>query len=355
MPGNVTARDRLWLAVASRPASLCAAVFAFSLVTFLISPHFVRELLFYNFADRYAAFKLSKTFGQFLANNFSSPGIIFTLIFIGGIGYGFSLPHLRKLAVFQIIQLVGAVVQFGHTQDFSPQHHYLVLAMMLPWATLFVAVGLQAFQWRLALCLIPLGVLTTTLSFTSWSKGVPDMARAVIGAVEGAPMTRDDLSEWLRLGETMDAVLLSHGFGRIYILGASTTFNSSALLAINRSLSQKFRTPDFVDYSHDIDKRDGFPDDLLHARYVMVADPVQINAAFDPAEQQIIAAPAREFLEGSGIAVAFEKMPYQFEFDGGLMYTMGGGLRKNFPADKVNVLIYRKIRNLTAGEVGQII
>jgi hypothetical protein len=332
------------LSVFRRAAMLGGGVLAFTALMFVVSPHFTRNLLSYNFADRYAAFRESKTFWQFLANTFSSPGVVFILLFLGGLAYGFSVPHLRKLVVFQVVQFVGAVAHFGHTQDFGPHHHYLLLALMLPWATLLVTVGLQEFRWRFAACLIPVGILATTLSFTSLSSAMPATLWPMIGVVDGAPLTRGDLAEWRRLGETMDEILLSHGYGRVYVLGASTTINSSALLSLNRSLDENFRTPDFVDYTREIDKRDGFPVELLHARYVIVASPVQTE--FNPEEEQIVVAPEREFLEGSGIAAAFEKLPYQFKLD--------GGEKVNKLDSGVRVYIFRKVRNITSQEVQQL-
>ncbi|MGB7767965.1 MAG: hypothetical protein WBN22_03825 [Verrucomicrobiia bacterium] len=343
-----------WPAALRRTAALAGGACVFGVLMFLVSPHFIRELLSYNFADHYTAFRLSKNVWQFLANAFSSPGIVFILLFLGGLAYGFSIPHLRKLVVFQVVQFAGGVAEFGHTQDFGPQHHYLLLAMMLPWATLFAAAGLEKFRWGFAMCLFPVGGLATALSFTSLSLTAPAALRPLLGIVNGAPLVRSDLAEWRRLGETMDAILLSRGYGQVYVLGASTTINASALMWLNQSLTEHFETPHFVDYSREIDKRDGFPVELLQARYVIVASPVQINMAFNPAEQQIVAAPAREFLNGSGIAAAFEKMPFEFKLDGGIMYTMDGGVQVNRLADGVNVYIFRKVRNITKDEVEQL-
>jgi len=343
-----------WPAILRRAAVPGAGACAFAALLFVVSPRFVRELFSYNFADHYSDFRMSKTLWQFLGNTFSSPGIVFILLFIGGLACGFSIPHLRKLVVFQVVQFAGAVADFGHTQDLGPQHHYLLLAMMLPWATLFVAVGLQKFQWRFATCLMPVGVLTTILSFTPLSRAMPAALKPLIGAVDGAPLTRSDLAEWRRFGETMDSILLSDGYGQVYVLGASTTINSSAVLALNRSLNQNFKTPDFTDYSSAFDKIAGFPIELLHARYVIVASPVQIQPIFNPANQQIIAAPAREFLEGSGIAAAFEKLPCQFIFDGGIMYTFEGGVKVDKSSVGVKVFIFRKVRNITKEEVEQL-
>ncbi|HZL44443.1 MAG TPA: hypothetical protein VFD66_14330, partial [Verrucomicrobiae bacterium] len=163
-------------------------------------------------------------------------------------------------------------------------------------------------------------------------QGAPRIVKPLIGAVDGAPLRRGDLAEWRRLAATMDSVLLAQGQGPIYVLASSTTINSSDLLSVNRSLGEHYITPGFVRYSAEIDRRDGFPAELLKAKYVMAADPVQLD--FDPAEQQIIAAPERELLEGSGIAGAFQKLPYEFVLDGG-----------------VKVYIFQKVRNFTDLEI----
>jgi hypothetical protein len=168
--------------------------------------------------------------------------------------------------------------------------------------------------------------------FTAAMQGARYLTGAVVG---GAPLRRGDITEWRRLGAAMDEILRSRGQGMIYVLASSTTINSSDLLSLSRSLNERFLTPNFVWYSNDIDKQQGFPSDLLTARYVIVADPIQMQ--FDPAEQQVIAAPAHEFLEGSGIAAAFEKLPEQFLLDGG-----------------VRVFIYEKDRQISPQEVRQL-
>jgi hypothetical protein len=335
----------------ARAATLGGGAVVFAALMFVVSPYFTRELVSYNFVDRYTAWQSSRTLWQFLTGNFSSPGIVFILLFLGGLSYGFSIPHLHKLALFQVVQFVGCVAHFGHTQDLGSQHRYFLLAMMLPWATLFVAVGLQKFGWRFAACLIPVGVLATTLSFTPLSRAVPAGLRPLLGVVNGVPLTRGDLAEWRRLGKTMDAVLLSQGYGPVYVLGSSATINSSALRAFNRSLNENSITIDYVDYSSEIDKRDGFPGDLLQAKYVIVASPVQTE--LNPAEQQILVAPAREFLEGTGIAPAFEKLPYEFNLDAGVTYEFDGGVKVN-KLGAATVYIYQKTRSITKEEVKQL-
>jgi len=315
-------------------AELCSGALAFGALMFAVSPHFVRGLVSYNYPDRYSAFHESKSFGQYLAHTFSAPGVVGILLFVGGLAYAFFKWDLRKFAVFQIVQLGGVVVHFGRTQDFGPHHHYLLLALMLPLATLFVAELLRKFGWIAFACLLPIGVLGYTLSFTSLLPGAPRVLFPLTGAVDGAPMRRGDLAEWRRLGATLDDILRSRGQGTIYVLGNSLTINSSGFQSINRSLNEKFVAPTFVYYSRDIDKRDGFPDDLLRARYVVVSDPIQVQ--YDTSEQEIIAEPEREFLEGSGIAAAFEKLPVQFVLDGG-----------------VKVYIYQKTRGITSQDLRQ--
>lgn len=328
-------RGRRGWGILRNTAELCVAGVAFGGLMFAVSPHFVRELLFYNYADRYSAFRVSRTFGEFLSGTFASPGILGILLFVGGLAYAFWKPGLRKFAGFQIIQLAGIVVHFGRTQDFGPHHHYLLLAVMLPLATLFVAELLGRFRWMAAGVLLPIGLAAYALSFTSLFQGAPRGLFPLIGAVDGAPLRRGDLAEWRRLGATLDQILSSQGQGKIYVLGNSLTINSSDLLSLDRSLNESFAAPKSVCYSAEIDKRDGFPADLLRAKYVVVADPLQIQ--FDPAEQQVVAVPEREFLAGSGIAGAFERLPGLFLLDGG-----------------VKVYVYERTREIRPQELQQL-
>ena len=340
-------------------AELTGAGILFGILLLAVSPRFVQLLFTYNYADRYSVFNWSKSIGEYFLNTFSSPGVVGILLFLGGVIYGFFNPDLRELAVFQVVQLCGLVVHFGRTSDFDLHNVYLLLAIMLPLATLFVAELVRRFRWIPIACLVPIGLLGTTLSFTSAMRasrhvlledgdirprpgdfGSPmqrahQILRYLTGAVRGAPLRRGDIAEWRRLGTVMDEILRSRGRGMIYVLASSTTINSSAFLSLGRSLNEKLLTPNFVWYSNDADKRDGFPAKLLRAKYVIVAYPIQTE--YDPAEQQVIVAPAHEFLEGSGIAAAFEKLPVQFILDGG-----------------VRVYIYERIREISSQEVGQL-
>jgi hypothetical protein len=340
-------------------AELTGAGIVFGILVFAVSPHFVRLLVTYNYADSYSYYRWSESAGEYLLNTFSSPGVVGILLFLGGVIYGFVNRGLREIAVFQVVQLAGVVVHFGRTQDLGPHHSYLLLAMMLPLATFFVAELVRRFRWISVACLLPIGLLGTALSFSSAMQGsrhvlledgdirprpgdfgspmqrAHQMLRYLTGAVKGAPLRRGDIAEWRRLGTVMDKILRTRGEGMIYVLASSTTINSSDLRSLNRSLNERFQMPDFVSDSNDMDKRDGFPANLLTAKYVVVAYPIQ--TAFDPAQQQVIADPVHEFLEGSGIAAAFEKLPEQFLLDGG-----------------VRVFIYEKDRQISPQEVRQL-
>ncbi|HZL43125.1 MAG TPA: hypothetical protein VFD66_07570, partial [Verrucomicrobiae bacterium] len=173
--------SRTW-GIFSHLAKFCGAAVSFIVLLAIVSPHFVRQLVSYNYADRYMAFRLSKTFGEFLVNTFSAPGIVTILLFAGGIVYALINPSLRTFAVLQLIQLGGIVVHFGRTQDFGPHHHYLLLALMLPVTTLFVAELIRRFQWRPVVCLVPIGLLAYMLSFTT-VQGAPRMVKPLIGVV----------------------------------------------------------------------------------------------------------------------------------------------------------------------------
>ena len=137
--------------------------------------------------------------------------------------------------MFQVVQLSGMVVHFGRTQDLGPHQSYLLLAIMLPFATLFVAELVRRFRWIPVACLVPIGLVGTALSFTSALQGsrhvlledgdirprpgdfgspmqrAHQILRYLTGAVRGAPLRRGDIAEWRRLGTVMDKILRTQG------------------------------------------------------------------------------------------------------------------------------------------------
>jgi hypothetical protein len=65
-----------------------------------------------------------------------------------------------------------------------------------------------------------------------------------------------------------------------------------------------------------VDRRDGFPYELLAADVVVTAEPVQTH--LDPAEQQVVIVPAREIDSRSTIGRSFHRLPESFQLEKGV-------------------------------------
>ena len=65
-----------------------------------------------------------------------------------------------------------------------------------------------------------------------------------------------------------------------------------------------------------MDKFEGFPQELLTARYVIVTDPIQYHLR--PGDQRVVGIPAELIVTGKNIGTSFVKLPYEFFLDGGV-------------------------------------
>ena len=148
------------------------------------------------------------------------------------------------------------------------------------------------------------------------------------------PLVRTDLDEVARLLHQLDR-LTDGRPGYVYVLASSEVVSDQVLAFANRSLDADFSCVDRILQSAHVDLRDGFPAMLLEAEWVVLARPVQTH--LDPDRQQVVVIPAECFLDGRGIARAFERVPVTFELEAG-----------------VSVDIYRRTRPIAPEEVADL-
>jgi hypothetical protein len=103
----------------------------------------------------------------------------------------------------------------------------------------------------------------------------------------------------------------------------------------NLSLGTDFSSPRLILSSAHVDLRDGFPDMLLEASYVVVPDPVQWEMRAE--DHQVVIIPTASFHERRNIALAFERLPESFLL-----------------RDGVEVAVFRRTRPVTSGEVEEL-
>jgi hypothetical protein len=148
---------------------------------------------------------------------------------------------------------------------------------------------------------------------------------------------RHDLDEVRRLLAHLDQ-RLAVAPGWVYVLAVRGPLTDTGLGFANLSLGTEFTSPGFVLSSAHVDRRDGFPDNLLQARYIVLPEPIQ--APEPPVHARVAAEPARCLLDGEGIGRAFRRGREVFVFDGGVRASIWDLVRP-LTADDVAVLSAR--------------
>jgi len=147
------------------------------------------------------------------------------------------------------------------------------------------------------------------------------------------PLVRDDLDVFGDITAYIDSLVASDSqINTIYVLSSSQTLNVVHLRNLEASTGIEFRSVDRLSRGSEVDKRDGFPRQLLRADLVIVADPIQYNRR--PSDQYVVGIPAQAILDGTDIGAAFRKLPVSFEFEGG-----------------VRALIYQREREISTQEI----
>ena len=129
------------------------------------------------------------------------------------------------------------------------------------------------------------------------------------------PLVRNDIDVLDRLLDRLGDLNIQQP-GDIYVLASSGTLNSNILQNRCRFSPQGRFFCDRILVTHDVDKRDGFPRQFLHASYLVVASPTQYHLR--PDDQRVIGILAREVMEANGIGASFRRLPEEFSLDRGV-------------------------------------
>jgi hypothetical protein len=82
------------------------------------------------------------------------------------------------------------------------------------------------------------------------------------------------------------------------------------------SLNRHREIPRRILRTHLVDRRDGFPEGLLRATYIVAADPVQYELR--PHDQRVMGIPAELVLTARGIGTSLVRLPYAFRLERGV-------------------------------------
>ena len=297
---------------AARNISLVAIVSA-SLFVLGATP-IARKMLVTRYADIYSAYKTMDPALQVLKGF----GMFVSLSFLSGAVFGVLNRKTRFFALFLIVQFLIIFFLFSSVQNFDHHHYYLLIPAVVIFISFFISAVYSYLKTRFLRTLF-LGayVLLLTLNFSfvliPGAAGRLPAAALLFSETRYYPLVRNDLTEIDRLKKALQNLTRSDDGSRssIYVLSSSLALNDDILRNAWRDDPNLFGR--ILRTSH-VDKRDGFPNGLLEAKYVIVTDPVGYHLRHE--DQRVIGIPARQIVDKKGIGMSYAKLHYEFALDG---------------------------------------
>lgn len=303
-------------------ASVSAAIF------FIAAPIFGRRILGTDYTDLNSAYRYSENLFQSFEVVLKSFGMLYFSLFLLGSIAALIDKRTRKFAIFVLVQSLVIFVLFARTQDFDSHHRYLLLPPVILFSSFFLSrltCKIKNFRLLTLGSLAALFLLNFLTAFGLPEIGGPKEAYpAVFTDIRHQPLVRHDFKEIERLLNVLEG-LLTGSDDRVYVLASSYILNCNILDSAYLSLNRHKDIAKKILWTNGVDKREGYPQTLLSAKYVIVADPIQYH--LKPQDQLSMGIPAELVLKGEGIGASFNKLPYKFNLD-----------------ESVKVYIYKKIK-----------
>lgn len=291
------------------------ATIGFVALLFIVATPFAIKMVTTSYADIYAAYRLSESTTEVLAKLGAHFGLLIVVASLAGLLLMVRSPRSMALAQLLLGQSVLIFLLFARTQDFGEQHYYL----LLPTCVLGLAT-LTARLWTIGRSasgqlLLSLGFMTViaTSSLAVLSSAAREPWLAGMPQVRYPPLVRHDFAELDRLHARLDD-LMSGEPGDLYVLASSTLLNSSIVLNHCRLGSPARAFCAKVLTTHDVDRRDGFPQPFLSARFVVVTEPLQFHLR--PEDQRVIGTLAHAIGDRRLLGNAYERLPGEYRLDG---------------------------------------
>lgn len=295
------------------------------------------RMLTTDYKDIYSAYRGDGGIFQNLLGLYNHFGLWLLMICSAGFILSLQKKNLRSRGVFLFVLLISTFLIFTRTQSIDVHHYYWIFSILIIFAGIFVGevfsisekIGLKI--GLIFVCLF-ISLANFTIVFFPGAETALQSIAFALPKIRTYPKDRNDFEQIHALLNELNQ-LTNNSDKKIYVLSSSPSMNGSLLKNacfyfepelqdLNRRILQ----------SHDVDKRDGFPFQMLTADYIVIAEPYGYHLS--PKDQKVIIIPAHEILYGKNFGQAYEKLPFEVILD-----------------DNRRVFIFRKTRNFRRSEL----
>lgn len=295
------------------------------------------KMLTTDYKDIYSAYRNDGGSFQDFVGLYNHFGLLTLTICVSGFSMALFKKEFRQRGVFLFVLLAVTFMLFTRTQSIDIHHYYWVFSILIIFAGIFIREILLysknvGFKIGLLAALLVVSLANFSIVFFPKAENALQPIAFALPKIRTYPKIRDDFEQIYSILIELNR-LTADSDKKVYVLSSSLSMNGSLmqnacfyfepeLQKLNKKILQ----------SHDVDKRDGFPFQMLSADYIVVADPYGYHLS--PEDQKVISIPAQEILSQKDFGRAYEKLPFEVILD-----------------DNRRVFIFHKIRKFKRSEL----
>ena len=254
---------------------------------------YLKRLITNDLSDIYSAY-MSGTFWENANRFILYYGRLLFLFACTGALRGFLHKKTRELTLLTCITIVIAFLLFIRVQSINAHHHYIFAAcifllicfnFIIPYNKVLVKYSVYYF---FSAVLITAFVTTYIPAFEIKRNKIS----LLFSTTRMYPRTDENIDTIRSIADYMKS-LMEEG-GRFYVISSSVAFNDDMLVKVHLPYDQ-YLSKNHWGSAH-VDKRDGFPNHMLTAKYILVANPVQLHLREQ--DQQVVSYLAAKIIDG---------------------------------------------------------
>ena len=304
--------------------ALCIAAATASAVIFLVCGLSGIARFFVNHHDQYAAYRPPGGLGASLLESFRASvfhqGWPLAALGVAGCLWAICNRSTRRSAIVLAATSLLVILPFSriHPLGAAPHHFYLILLPLLLWPAVMIGELIARRPVWGGILLAAATAYGTANLAAALTHRPPALPSSMLAEARFPPVVRSDLDQLIAMMRSIPAA--QAGDNDIYVAASSKLLSASHLSLLNLSLnwrpSEKIPACRQVIHPGELDARDGFPEQLLRARYVIAATPSQYHVR--PDHQTVVDVVARCFLDRRSVGRAFSQRGEPYHLSNGV-------------------------------------